>query len=116
LARRRLTPVARKLRENSTDAERMLWARLRGRRLEGHKFNRQFGIGNAVADFACRSSKLVVEVDGGQHADSLTDAERAKIIEGFGYRIIRFWNHDIIENMDGVLTEILSALKLARGE
>ena len=116
MARRRLTPVARKLRENSTDAEKLLWSRLRARRLEGHKFNRQFGIGNAVADFACRASKLVIELDGGQHADSLTDPDRAKVIESFGYRIIRFWNHDIIANMDGVLAEILSALRLAGDE
>lgn len=116
MAKKRLTPVARKLRADSTDAESQLWSQLRARRLEGHRFNRQFGIGNAVADFACRSCKLVVELDGGQHAVSLTDADRAQVIESFGYRIIRFWNHDIIDNMDGVLTEILSALRLAGSE
>jgi very-short-patch-repair endonuclease len=116
LARRRLTQIARKLRANSTDAEELLWSQLRARRLEGYKFSRQFGIGNAVADFACRASKLVVELDGGQHADSLTDPERTKTIEGFGYSVIRFWNHEVIENMDGVLTEIVNALRLAGGE
>lgn len=116
MSEKRLTPIARRLRHVSTDAEALLWSRLRGRRLEGIKFNRQFPIGNAVADFACRSAKLVVELDGGQHSGSLTDPERTSHIEAYGYRVIRFWNTDVLGNLDGVLVEIVAAVKLARGE
>ena len=113
---KRLTPVARKLRSPSTDAEALLWSQLRGRRLEGRKFVRQFPIGDAVADFACRSAKLVIEVDGGQHSDSATDRTRTKLIEAQGYTVIRFWNNDVIENLDGVLGEIVRSLRLAGNE
>jgi very-short-patch-repair endonuclease len=89
---------------------------LRGRRLIGRKFVRQFPIGDAIADFACRSAKLVVELDGGQHSDSLTDPARTELIEAHGYKVIRFWNNDVLENLDGVLVEIASALRLAAGE
>jgi very-short-patch-repair endonuclease len=114
MARRRLTPVARKLRREMTDVERLLWSRLRGRQLEGHKFISQFPIGGAVADFTCRSAKLVVELDGGQHADAAEeDAERTRIIEAHGYRVIRFWNSDVTGNLDGVLDAILEELRIA---
>jgi very-short-patch-repair endonuclease len=114
MAAKKLTPVARKLRRASTDAERLLWSRLRARQLDGHKFVTQFQIGNAVADFACRSAKLVVELDGGQHADAVeADAERTRIIEAHGYRVIRFWNNDVTENLDGVLETILHELRIA---
>jgi BirA family biotin operon repressor/biotin-[acetyl-CoA-carboxylase] ligase len=116
VSKKRLTPVARKLRGASTDAEALLWSQLRGRRLAGRKFVRQFPIGDAVADFACRSARLVVELDGGQHSDSMADPARTKLIEAHGYKVIRFWNSDVFENMDGVLTEIDEAMKLAGGE
>ena len=109
----RLTPVARKLRRNSTDAENHLWYYLRGRRFEGAKFVRQCAIGPHVADFACRELHLVVELDGGQHTPE-GDASRTQIIEAFGYRLIRFWNNDVLENTDGVLEAIRQELLLAR--
>jgi BirA family biotin operon repressor/biotin-[acetyl-CoA-carboxylase] ligase len=84
--------------------------------LEGYKFNRQLPTGNAVADFACRAAKLVVELDGGQHSDSESDADRTKAIEARGYRVIRFWNHDVLDNIDGVLAQIAGELRLAGGD
>ncbi|HEY0326715.1 MAG TPA: DUF559 domain-containing protein [Allosphingosinicella sp.] len=116
MAEKRLTAVTRKLRGNATDAEALLWSRLRGRQIEGCKFVRQFPIGNAVADFACRSSRLVVELDGGQHSERTEqDAERTRNIEAHGYRVIRFWNHDVLGNIDGVLEAIRQELLLTRG-
>ena len=112
MAEKRLTPVARKLRREPTDAEQRLWSRLRGAQL-GMRFTRQFPIGNAVADFACRSLKLVVECDGGQHADSRADEARTRMIEAHGYRVIRFWNNDVLANTDGVMLRIGEELALA---
>ena len=113
MTKKRLTPVARKLRRNSTDAEQRLWGHLRARQLEGAKFLRQFPIGPHVADFACRDAHLAIELDGGQHSVEM-DAPRTEIIEAFGYRIIRFWNHDVLQNTDGVLEAIRQELLVAR--
>ena len=116
MTEKRLTPVARKLRRRRTDAEERLWQSLRGSQLEGRKFVFQFAIGDAVADFACRSAKLVVELDGGQHASATAkDDARTRMIEAHGYRVIRFWNHDVLANTDGVLEAIRQELLLARG-
>ena len=112
MARKRLTPVAQKLRREPTDAAVRLWSRLRAKQL-GVQFTREFQIGNAIADFACRRVKLVVEVDGGQHADSGTDEARTRMIEGYGYRVIRFWNNEVMQNTDGVVLRITEALALA---
>jgi len=114
MADKRLTRVARRLRREPTEAEKRLWSRLRGKQLDV-QFTRQFPIGPFVADFACRSMKLVVEVDGGQHADSIKDAERTRIIEAYGYSVIRFWNNDVLANTDGVVTMIVEQLNIARG-
>ena len=103
---------ARKLRGNSTDAEKLLWSRLRSRQL-GQKFVRQFPIGPYVADFACRTAHLVIELDGGQH-EQAADAPRTEVIEAHGYRVIRFWNNEVIENLDGVLAAIVDELQLVR--
>jgi very-short-patch-repair endonuclease len=111
--KKRLTPVARKLRRNSTDGENRLWYYLRGRRLEGAKFTRQFPIGGFVADFASRDARLAIELDGGQHTLD-ADAPRTQVIEAFGYRVIRFWNHDVLQNTEGVLEVIRNELLLAR--
>ena len=111
---KRLTPVARRLRRASTDAETRLWGRLRARQIEGAKFVRQFPIGPHVADFACREARLVIELDGGQHADSATDGARTELIEAHGYTVIRFWNNDVLANTDGVLEEIRQALLIGR--
>lgn len=114
MAEKRLTPVARRLRRDTTDAETLLWSHLRGSQIAGRKFVRQFPIGNAVADFACRSAKLVIELDGGQHACAAeADSERTRRIEAHGYRVIRFWNSDIMANIDGVLQRISEELELA---
>jgi very-short-patch-repair endonuclease len=102
------------IRRRSTDAERRLWHRLRSRQLEGAKFVRQFPIGPHVADFACRAEKLVVELDGGQHSPE-ADAPRTETIERFGYKVLRFWNNDVLENTEGVLEVIRQELILARG-
>ena len=95
---RPLTPIARKLRQNQTDAEKRLWSHLRSRQLSGAKFVRQFPIGPYIADFACRSLMPVIELDGGQHAENPADAQRTRIIESHGYRLIRFWNNDVLSN------------------
>jgi very-short-patch-repair endonuclease len=111
---RRLTPVARGLRRNQTEAEERLWQELRGRRLGDAKFVRQQQIGTFVADFAARSLKLAIELDGGQHSDNDHDAARTRVIELHGYRVIRFWNHEVTENLDGVLQIIVREIEIAR--
>ena len=113
MAKKRLTPVARMLRRNDTDAERLLWHYLRGRRLEGAKFVRQEQIGPHIPDFACRALRLAFELDGGQHSPEI-DAARTEVIEAFGYRIIRFWNNDVLQNMEGVLEVIRREIAIAR--
>jgi very-short-patch-repair endonuclease len=113
LGRKRLTPIARRLRADQTDAEERLWRHLRSRQLEGEKFVRQFQIDDFVADFACRAAKLAIEVDGGQH-EAARDAARTAVIENYGYRILRFWNHDVLANTDGVLEAIRQELLTAR--
>jgi very-short-patch-repair endonuclease len=104
---------ARYLRENLTDAERKLWSVLRNRRLEGSKFVRQLPIGPYVADFACREQNLIVEVDGGQHSGSATDEARTQALAGYGYAVLRFWNNDVLQNLDGVAQTILARLAKA---
>ena len=110
------TDRARELRGAATKAELKLWAVLRNRQLSGAKFRRQVPIDRYFADFACRSARLVVELDGGQHvANAAYDAERTRVIELAGWRVIRFWNNDVIDNIEGVGAEIVNALDLARG-
>ena len=111
MAKKRLTPLAQKLRREPTDAALRLWSRLRAKQL-GVQFTREFQIGNAIADFACRRAKLVIEVDGGQHADSPTDEARTQMIESYGYRVIRFWNNEVLQNTDGVVERITEELAL----
>lgn len=114
MAEKRLTPVARKLRRNRTATEDRLWQALRNRQLDDAKFVFQFPIGPHVADFACRAARLVIEVDGGQHAGSPADAARTRLIEAHGYTVIRFWNNDVLTNLEGVVEEIRAALTIAR--
>jgi very-short-patch-repair endonuclease len=105
---------ARSLRKNLTDAERALWAALRGHHLDGLGFRRQFPIGPFVADFVCLAAKLVIEIDGGQHFSEdgeMRDARRTALIESKGFRVLRFSNRDVAENRDGVLETILAAAK-----
>ena len=103
---------ARELRNNATAAERVLWQHIRNRQLEGARFNRQVPIGPFICDFACRSLKLVVELDGGNHALRIAeDASRTKYLESKGYSVLRFWNNDVLGNVEGVLSVIGKALR-----
>jgi very-short-patch-repair endonuclease len=100
----------RELRREMTDAEKKLWSRLRAGQL-GVKFRKQVWLGHHIADFLCVEAKLVVEVDGGQHdVRQKKDAVRARQMAELGFRTIRFWNHDVLENVDGVLSVIGEAL------
>ena len=102
---------ARGLRRRQTDAERRLWARLRDRRLFGAKFARQVPIDAYVVDFCCREQKVIVELDGGQHAvQTRSDTERTALLEALGYRVLRFWNNEALGNTDGVLQRIAQVL------
>jgi very-short-patch-repair endonuclease len=105
------TGRARQLRVAQTDAERFLWARLRNRQLAGHKFVRQQPLGRYVCDFVCRERFLVVELDGSQHAESASDVERDGWLSGQGYRVLRFWNNDVLSNTEGALTTIAAVLE-----
>ncbi|HZQ11236.1 MAG TPA: DUF559 domain-containing protein [Pseudolabrys sp.] len=105
------TGLARRLRRDSTNAELRLWNRLRSRSIDGHKFIRQQPIGRYVVDFLCREKRLILEVDGGQHSDNARDLLRDQWLRERNYRILRFWNSDIMSNMDGVLETIANALR-----
>ena len=102
--------LARVLRRDRTEAERVLWGLLRSRRLGGAKFRRQHPVGRFIVDFACVAAMLVVEADGGQHADSETDARRTEWLEAQGWRVMRFWNNQILEGPEGVLEAIAGEL------
>jgi very-short-patch-repair endonuclease len=109
-----LTALARELRRRQTEAERTLWSRLRNRQLEGVKFRRQQPVGPFIVDFACLERKIVVEIDDGQHADEdmlESDQARTRWLEGAGYRTLRFWNSDVLRNVEGVLLEIRDELR-----
>ena len=105
--------LSRQLRKDSTEAERMLWAKLKGYQLAGLKFRRQEPIGTYIVDFVCFEKKIVIEVDGGQHGEESVrqrDAERTLWLEGEGFRILRFWNNDVLTNMEGILEIIKRAV------
>ncbi len=102
---------ARTLRKNSTDAERKLWQIIRGRQFAGYKFRRQHPIGRFIVDFACIERRLIIEADGGQHANSVSDVLRTAWLEKQGWRVIRFWNNDILANTDGIQIMILEILQ-----
>jgi very-short-patch-repair endonuclease len=101
---------AKRLRREMTDAERKLWSVLRGAKLEGVKFRRQQPIGPFIADFVCQERRMIVEADGSQHADSASDKRRTAFLESKGYRVVRFWNSEILGNLDGVADAIVTAL------
>ena len=107
--RRQISPYAARLRREMTDVERKLWSSLRNRQLNGYKFRCQATIGPFVADFLCVEAALIVELDGGQHSEA-TDASRTAFLVKRGYRIIRFWNNDVIESFDGVLQIVAATL------
>jgi very-short-patch-repair endonuclease len=110
--RPRATRLAKKLRNNATDVERKLWQHLRASKLNGFKFSRQMPVAGYVCDFLCRSACLVIELDGGQH-DELAERDemRTRRIEAEGYRVIRFWNNEVNESLEGVLFRIAEALE-----
>ncbi|MGH8593647.1 MAG: endonuclease domain-containing protein [Gammaproteobacteria bacterium] len=106
-----LKGLARALRREQTQAEQCLWHRLRGRRLEGFKFRRQQILGPYIVDFLCIRAKLVIEIDGGQHAGQTEhDRLRSQYLQGLGYRVIRFWNNEVLRDMDAVLERIRAVL------
>jgi ATP-dependent helicase HrpA/adenine-specific DNA-methyltransferase len=96
------------MRHQSTEAEKKLWRLLRSSQLESLKFRRQVPIGNYIADFVCHECRIIVEVDGGQH-DGNRDRERDRWLSDAGYRVLRFWNNDVLGNSNGVLGAILAA-------
>ena len=102
---------ARTLRQNMTEAEKRVWQILRLHRMRGCKFRRQVPIGHYIADFACHEARLIVEIDGGQH-DRLSprETERSGFLQSEGYRILRFWNDEVLANLDGVHQTIAAAL------
>ena len=107
--------MARRLRRDQTDAERRLWSRLRNRALGGFKFRRQVPIGRYVADFACVEAKVIVELDGGQHADRIEyDEGRTQVLEQAGFQVLRYWNYQVLLETEHVIDDILAHLTLSR--
>ena len=100
---------ARAMRSDATKAENMLWQALRNKQLDGLKFKRQVPLDGFIADFVCFAPKLIVEVDGAQHAGSGRDVERDRHFSSQGFMVLRFWNDDIVKNLDGACREILMA-------
>jgi len=107
--RRRFTGVARRLRKTMTDAERTLWGHLRRKQL-GTRFRRQEPIGSYVVDFVSFETKLVIELDGGQHAGQREDMTRDRWLTERGYRVLRFWDNEVLKNIEGVLEVISQAV------
>ncbi|MBT2188161.1 endonuclease domain-containing protein [Sphingobium nicotianae] len=107
--RRQISPHAAPLRRSMTDVEQRLWQALRARQLMGFKVRRQATIGPFIVDFLCIEARLVVELDGGQH-DGERDSSRTDFLQAKGYRVLRFWNHEVVENFDGVTEAIAAAL------
>jgi very-short-patch-repair endonuclease len=102
--------AAKRLRRQPTDAESKLWYHLRRKQIDGHRFRRQSPVGPYVVDFLCVEAGLIVEVDGGQHSwRAEDDAKRTNWLESQGYRVVRFWNNEVSENIEGVLETIFQA-------
>ncbi len=107
---------ARHMRHEPTEAERVLWLALRGRRFLAWKFRRQVPVGSYIADFLCFEARLVVEVDGGQHAESARDVERDRWFEANGYRVLRLWNHEVLTSKRAALDAVYAALSVVATE
>jgi len=102
-----LTKLARTLRRDSTEAEQLLWGKLRAKQLEGVKFRRQQPIGRFIVDMVSFEKRLIIEIDGGQHAvESARDLERERWLGQQGFRVLRFWNNEVLQNLTGVLAVI----------
>lgn len=105
--RKSATEKARKLRQKSTEAERLLWKHLRAKRLDGLKFRRQEPIGNYIVDFVSFDKRVIVEIDGSQHLmQKAEDHKRTHWLEDQGFKVLRFWNNEILKNVEGVLKVI----------
>jgi crossover junction endodeoxyribonuclease RuvC len=118
-AKRKATPFetgrARRLRRDATDAEKLLWSKLRNAQLEQAKFRRQEPVLGFTADFVCHERRLIVEIDGGQHAwQTDKDERRTRMLEQAGFRVMRFWNNDVIGNLEGVLAQLRESLSIER--
>ena len=106
-----MSSTKKALRKNQTDAETLLWRRLRNRQLGGFKFRRQHSFPPYIVDFVCIDKRLVIELDGGQHASTAeADERRTKFLEQKGFRVVRFWNNDALGNTESVLERILELL------
>jgi len=102
---------ARDMRMDSTKAENMLWQAIRDRKPEGFKFRRQVPLRNYILDFVCFEARLIIEVDGGQHAESKSDEIRDAFFRSQGFRVLRFWNDEVVRNVDGAVLTILAELR-----
>ena len=103
---------ARTLRKSSTDAERLLWKHLRLRQMSAHKFRRQHPIGTYIVDLVCLEKKLIIELDGGHHTEQVEyDAKRSAWLRERGYRVLRYWNHDVLQKPDVVMANILKEIE-----
>ena len=108
----RLVKFARQLRTEMTDAEKRLWKCLRSRQVNQYKFRRQYLIGKFIVDFVCLKERLIIEIDGGQHAETaLRDQQRDAQLEKRGFTVLRFWNNDVLKNTEGVMERITHTLR-----
>ncbi len=107
----KLQQRAKRMRKEMTPAERKLWYALRGRRLVGYKFRRQVPIGRYIADFVCFNPKLIVEVDGGQHHNNAYDEGRDNWLKTQGFKLVRFWNPDVLKNISNVVETVLNEVR-----
>jgi len=104
---KRLSSLAKSLRKNQTQAERLVWSFLKAKQVDGLKFKRQAPIGNYIADFVCFDAKLIIEIDGGQHSSETSkDFKRTGWLQSQGFKVLRFWNNDVLRNTDAVMTMI----------
>jgi very-short-patch-repair endonuclease len=102
---------ARRMRKDATDAERKLWSLVRNRRLQGYKFRRQIWIGSFIVDFVCEQAQLIVEIDGDQHSMQLSyDLERTRYFKARGFRVIRYWNNEVLARTDAVAEDLRRVL------
>lgn len=107
-----ITANGRQLRQNMTSAERTLWQHLRGKRLGGYKFRRQQPFGGYILDFVCLEAKLMIEIDGGQHAEQVAyDEARTRDLDAAGFTVLRFWNNEVLQQTEAVLTAIWQRLE-----
>ena len=107
----RLIAFTKSMRRDPTDAEFRLWFHLKRHSLNGFKFTRQIAIGNYIVDFVCREQFLIIELDGEQHAENDYDDKRTRELNAFGYSVLRFWNHEVLQETEAVLDTILAVLE-----